>query len=139
MKFRTEVNLPVSGVSLEIEDHVFSMGSCFATELSDLLKTGQIQTLNNPFGTVFNPFSINHAIKKLHHAELYTEEDLVQFNDEVISLDHHSSFNSRFLHQTLEKINTEIETGNRFLQETNWVIITYGTSFVYEFLPKKKL
>ncbi|MGZ5264169.1 MAG: GSCFA domain-containing protein, partial [Kaistella sp.] len=86
MKFRTEVNLPVSGVSLEIEDHVFSMGSCFATELSDLLQTGQIQTLNNPFGTVFNPFSINHAIKKLHDAELYTEEDLVQFNDEVISL-----------------------------------------------------
>ena len=139
MKFRTEVNLPVSGVSLEIEDHVFSMGSCFATELSDLLQTGQIQTLNNPFGTVFNPFSINHAIKKLHDAELYSEEDLVQFNDEVISLDHHSSFNSRYLHQTLEKINTEIEAGNRFLQETNWVIITYGTSFIYEFLPKKKL
>ncbi|MGZ5284247.1 MAG: GSCFA domain-containing protein [Kaistella sp.] len=139
MKFRTEVNLPVSGVSLEIEDHVFSMGSCFATELSDLLQTGQIQTLNNPFGTVFNPFSINHAIKKLHDAELYTEEDLVQFNDEVISLDHHSTFNSRYLHQTLEKINTEIEAGNRFLQETNWVIITYGTSFIYEFLPKKKL
>ncbi|MGZ5212111.1 MAG: GSCFA domain-containing protein, partial [Kaistella sp.] len=62
-----------------------------------------------------------------------------QFNDEVISLDHHSSFNSRYLHQTLEKINTEIEAGNRFLQETNWVIITYGTSFIYEFLPKKKL
>ena len=81
MKFRTEVNLPVSDVSLEIEDHVFSMGSCFATELSDLLQTGQIQTLNNPFGTVFNPFSINHAIKKLHNAEFYTEEDLVQFNE----------------------------------------------------------
>ena len=139
MKFRTEVNLPVSDVSLEIEDHVFSMGSCFATELSDLLQTGQIQTLNNPFGTVFNPFSINHAIKKLHDAEFYTEEDLVQFNDEVISLDHHSSFNSRYLHQTLEKINTEIEAGNRFLQDTKWVIITYGTSFIYEFLPKKKL
>src|SRR5690606_23852502 len=37
-----------------------------------------------------------------------------------------------------EKINSKIEAGNRFLQETDWVIITYGTSFIYEFLTKKK-
>lgn len=139
MKFRTEVQIPVSDTALEIDDRVFSIGSCFASEISDLLKTGQIQTLNNPFGTIFNPFSINQAVKRLYHSEFYAEDDLIKFNEEVISLDHHSKFNSRFVHQTLEKINTEIEVGNRFLQETNWVIITYGTSFVYEFLPKKKL
>lgn len=139
MKFRTEVQIPVSDTALEIDDQVFSIGSCFASEISDLLKTGQIQTLNNPFGTIFNPFSINQAVKRLYHSEFYAEDDLIKFNEEVISLDHHSKFNSRFVHQTLEKINTEIELGNRFLQETNWVIITYGTSFVYEFLPKKKL
>lgn len=139
MKFRTEVQIPVSDTALEIDDLVFSIGSCFASEISDLLKTGQIQTLNNPFGTIFNPFSINQAVKRLYHSEFYAEDDLIKFNEEVISLDHHSKFNSRFVHQTLEKINAEIEFGNRFLQETNWVIITYGTSFVYEFLPKKKL
>lgn len=139
MKFRTEVQIPVSDTALEIDDRVFSIGSCFASEISDLLKTGQIQTLNNPFGTIFNPFSINQAVKRLYHSEFYDEDDLIKFNEEVISLDHHSKFNSRFVHQTLEKINAEIELGNRFLQETNWVIITYGTSFVYEFMPKKKL
>lgn len=139
MKFRTEVQIPVSDTALEIDDRVFSIGSCFASEISDLLKTGQIQTLNNSFGTIFNPFSINQAVKRLYHSEFYAEDDLIKFNEEVISLDHHSKFNSRFVHQTLEKINAEIELGNRFLQETNWVIITYGTSFVYEFLPKKKL
>lgn len=139
MKFRTEVQIPVSDTALEIDDRVFSIGSCFASEISDLLKTGQIQTLNNPFGTIFNPFSINQAVKRLYHSEFYAEDDLIKFNEEVISLDHHSKFNSRFVHQSLEKINAEIELGNRFLQETNWVIITYGTSFVYEFLPKKKL
>ena len=29
--------------------------------------------------------------------------------------------------------------GNQFLQKTNWVIITDGTSFIYEFLPKNQL
>lgn len=139
MKFRTEVEIPQSNAKINIEDQVFSIGSCFATEISDLLKSGQIQTLNNPFGTVFNPFSINRAVKKLHDSTLYAEDELVFYNDEFISLDHHSKFTSRFSHQTLEKINTNLEFGNQFLQNTNWVIITYGTSFIYEFLPKKKL
>jgi hypothetical protein len=139
MKFRTEVNIKNSDRKIEIEDRIFSMGSCFSTEISDLLKTGQILTLNNPFGTIFNPFSIHNAVKKIHDSCFYTEEDLICYNDEVISLEHHTSFNSQFAHQTLEKVNTKIEESNRFLQETNWVIITYGTSFIYEFLPKKKL
>ena len=139
MKFRTEVEIPQSKAKINIEDQIFSIGSCFATEISDLLKSGQIQTLNNPFGTVFNPFSINRAVKKLHNSTLYAEDELVFYNDEFISLDHHSKFTSRFSHQTLEKINTNLEFGNQFLQNTNWVIITYGTSFIYEFLPKKKL
>ena len=93
MKFRTEVEIPAFPKKIEIQDHVFSIGSCFATEMSDLMKTGQIQVLNNPFGTIFNPFSVNQALKKLHDSEFYTEEDLIKYNDEMISLYHHSSFN----------------------------------------------
>ncbi len=104
-----------------------------------MLQNGQLQTVNNPFGTLFNPFSINTAVKKLHEAQYYEESDLISFNEEVISLDHHSSFNSRFVHQTLDKINFQIEQGNQFLRKTNWIVITYGSSFIYEFLPKKKL
>lgn len=139
MKFRTEVEIAVSKEKIGVEDKLFSMGSCFAGELSALLSKGQLQSLNNPYGTLFNPFSINEALKKLHKSEFYTEDDLIKYNDEIISLDHHSSFNSRFLHQTLEKINKNIEAGNQFLQSSKWVIITYGSSFIYEFLPKKKL
>ena len=139
MKFRTEVNIEVSSKKIEIEDSIFSIGSCFASEMSDLFSKGQLQTLNNPFGTLFNPFSINNAVKRLHDSQFYHEEELITFNDEFISLDHHTSFDTRFIHQTLEKINQKIVEGNQFLQDTNWVIITYGTSFIYEFLPKKKL
>ena len=139
MKFRTEVEIQNSGKKIEVEDQIFSIGSCFSTEMTDLLKEGQLQTFNNPFGTLFNPFSINHAISKLHNAEFYEEGDLISFNEEVLSLDHHTSFNTRFVHQTLDKINSHIEAGNQFLRNTNWIIITYGTSYIYEFLPKKKL
>lgn len=139
MKFRTEVEIKKSETKIEIENQLFSIGSCFATEMTDLLKKGQMQTFNNPFGTLFNPFSINKALKKLHHASNYEEGDLISYGEEFISLDHNSSFTTRFLHQTLDKINAQIETGNQFLRNTNWILITYGTSFIYEFLPKKKL
>ncbi|MBB4804759.1 hypothetical protein HNP38_000031 [Chryseobacterium defluvii] len=139
MKFRTEVDIRESGQKIDVEDKIFSIGSCFASEMSDLFGQGQLQTVNNPFGTIFNPFSINTAVKRLHDSEFYTEEDLITFNDEFISLDHHTGFDTRYIHQTLEKINAKLEEGNAFLQDTDWVIITYGTSFIYEFLPKKKL
>lgn len=139
MKFRTEVNIKESKKKIDLEDRIFSIGSCFASEMSDLFRQGQLQALNNPFGTVFNPFSISNSVKRLHDADFYHEEELITFEDEFISLDHHTSFDTRYIHQTLERINTNIEEGNSFLQETDWVIITYGTSFVYEFLPKQKL
>ena len=139
MKFRTEVDIQPSLQKIEVEDKIFSIGSCFASEISDLFLKGQLQTVNNPFGTIFNPYSISNSIKKLHDSEFYDEDDLIVYDDEFISLDHHTSFDTRYIHQTLDKINSKIEEGNRFLQESNWVIITYGTSFIYEFEPKKKL
>lgn len=139
MKFRTEVNIKESQKKIQVEDKIFSIGSCFASEMSDLFHLGQLQAISNPFGTVFNPFSISNAVKRLHDAEFYTEDELITFNDEYLSLDHHTNFDTRYVHQTLAKINDKIEEGNSFLQNSGWIIITYGTSFIYEFLPKKKL
>ncbi|MFY1047275.1 GSCFA domain-containing protein [Chryseobacterium sp. GP-SGM7] len=139
MKFRTEVDIRPSQKKIEIGDKIFSIGSCFASEMSDLFQKGQLQTVNNPFGTIFNPFSINNSVKRLHDSEFYHEDELITYHDEFISLDHHSSFDTRYIHQTLDKINSKLEEGNGFLQDANWIIITYGTSFIYEFEPKKKL
>jgi len=49
MKFRTEVDIKASGKKIEVEDKIFSIGSCFASEMSDLFSQGQLQTVNNPF------------------------------------------------------------------------------------------
>ena len=139
MKFRTEVHINDSEKKIGIEDKIFSIGSCFSSEISELLGNGQLQVLNNPFGTLFNPYSISNAVRRLHDAHHYSEEDLIAYQGTAISLDHSTDFDAQFPHQTLEQINTKLEAGNQFLQEAKWVIITYGTSFIYEFLPKKKL
>ncbi len=139
MKFRTEVDIYESERKIEVEDKIFSIGSCFASEISDLLSKGQLQSMNNPFGTIFNPFSINNAVKRLHDSDFYNEDELIVYDEKYISLDHHTSFDTRYIHQTLQKINSGIEQGNLFLQQAEWVIITYGTSYIYEFEPKQKM
>lgn len=139
MKFRTEIHLENSEQKILLTDSIFSVGSCFAAEMSEKLQDGQMQTLCNPFGTIFNPYSINTAIKHLHDCKVYKNEDLILYNEEYLSLRHHTSFNSNYTHKTLEKINQNIESGNRFLQQTNWILITYGTAYIYEFLPKNQL
>jgi len=139
MKFRTEVDINASERKIGTEDCIFSIGSCFATEMHGKFSEGQIQSLNNPFGTVFNPYSVNRAVQQIYDAKEYQESDLILANESYISLDHHSSFDSRFVHQSLEKINTNIEEANQFLQNTSFVIITFGTSYTYEFLPKNRL
>ena len=139
MKFRTEINIDNSGEKIHFEDKIFSIGSCFSTEISDLLAKGQLRVLNNPFGTIFNPYSINNAIHKITKAEQYSETNLIEYDGIYLSLDHHSSFNSRKLEDCLAKINSEIKYAHQFLNQTNWVIITYGTAFIYEFTPQNKL
>ena len=139
MKFRTEVEINESSKKIGIEDCIFSIGSCFATEMHEKFSQGQIQSLNNPFGTIFNPFSIFQAIQQIYDAKEYQEKDLILANENYISLDHHSSFDSRYAHKSLDKINQNIEEANQFLQSTNFVIITFGTSYIYEFLPQNRL
>ncbi|GGG57714.1 GSCFA domain-containing protein [Epilithonimonas arachidiradicis] len=139
MKFRTEVDINESEKKIGVEDCIFSIGSCFATEMHEKFSEGQIQSLNNPFGTIFNPYSVFQAIQQVYDAKEYQESDLILANDNYISLDHHSSFDSRYAHKSLEKINQNIEESNQFLQNTSFVIMTFGTSYIYEFLPKNRL
>ncbi|MDO4764075.1 MAG: GSCFA domain-containing protein [Flavobacteriaceae bacterium] len=139
MKFRTEVEILPSQQKIKTSDSIFSIGSCFATEISGKLADGQLQVLNNPFGTLFNPWAVKNSIQQIYDCKVYTEEDLVLYQNEYLSLHHHTFFNSEYAHKTLEKINSKIEEANTFLRNSNWVIITYGTAYVYEFLPQNIL
>lgn len=139
MKFRTEVHIPPSEQKIQPSDAVFSMGSCFAAEMAERLSIGQIQTMTNPFGTLFNPNAVNTAITHISTGKTYTEEDLVLYQDEYLSLHHHTSFNSDNAEKTLVKINAKIKEALQFIQQSQWAIITYGTAYVYEFLPQNIL
>ena len=70
MKFRTEVEIINSEKKIQISDAIFSIGSCFATKISQKLADGQMLTLNNPFGTLFNPWAVENSIQQINEHKI---------------------------------------------------------------------
>lgn len=139
MKFRTEINPDPSPFRISHETPIMLIGSCFSDnigmKLSQLLFPARI----NPFGVVYNPLSVIKSIDNILNKRSYTEKDLFFFDDLWHSWDHHSIFSSVKAKEVLQNINSEIELSYDFLKKGRFLIITFGTSWVYRLKDTSQL
>ena len=61
-QFRTEVEAPEFSFDINHRSVVTMLGSCFAENMGDLMSGVKVNTLANPFGILFNPFSIMNSL-----------------------------------------------------------------------------
>lgn len=111
---------------------ILLMGSCFSEHIGEKLRAGKFRVLENPHGILFNPVSIATAIRAYIEKRGYTAEELFELNETWHSWDHHSRFSAPDQQVALRKINDAVNEAHRFLQQTEWVIITLGSAFSYE-------
>lgn len=114
MNFFTKVDILPADFKIDYRSNLFFIGSCFADSISHKWGSRKFQTLVNPFGTVYNPLSIESQIAKL------CEEKSQSWN--------------RWDYQgirTGEDINKTVVKSRQFLQKADVVFITLGTAFVY--------
>lgn len=114
MNFFTKVDILPADFKIDYRSNLFFIGSCFADNISCKWKTRKFQTLVNPFGTVYNPLSIESQIAKLCGGQ--------------------SQSWSRWDYQgirTGEDVNETAAKSRAFLQKADVVFITLGTAFVY--------
>ena len=114
-------------------------GSCFVENIGALLTNNKFVCNINPFGILYNPASIAEALRTLMQGGEYTESNLRCDKGIWYSLMHHSSFSSSNKEECLRLINTRIHSGRSFLADANWLIITLGTSRVYEWKENGKI
>ncbi len=131
MKFRTEIEVHQAGQTIAHSDPILTMGSCFAENISTLLKERFFNVLENPFGVLYNPLSISGALKLVMEQKRFDENDLIFHQEEWHSLWHHSTFSHHDPRICLQNINTQMEQAHHFLKKARWMIVTFGTSFVY--------
>ncbi len=139
MKFRTEINIPVSTTSIGYSTHLLSLGSCFAQSIGDKLRESKFRAVVNPVGVLFNPLSICSALSRFAEQRLVEESELEQSREGWFHFDFHGSLSDINSEGALWKINEAVLNGSAALAAADVVIITLGTSWVYELKESGKV
>ena len=129
--FRTTVNLPKATFTLEKEDLIVAIGSCFAQHLTQQFLQAKCNVLANPAGILFNPISISHCLSFILGDGNISDQYIVQQDDLYHSLLHHGSFS----HPDPEHLKHHIRlSGNRAgeaIRKARVLIITLGSALAY--------
>ena len=126
MKLQTIVDIAPSNRKIGYEDSILMIGSCFADSIGEQMEQRNLRVTCNPFGTLYNPLSIAQALTMTDMPELIEHDGLWH------SMAHHGSFSRADRNEAEQVIRASIETMQKALREATVVIITFGTSWVYE-------
>ena len=108
------------------------IGSCFTEQIGDKLAAHKFSVLQNPNGILFNPVSVKEAIKHYVDNKVIDEGSLFNLNEAWHSWQHHSRFSGISKEEAIQKINTSTNAAHQYLKETDFIIITLGSAWVYE-------
>ncbi len=132
--FRTEFQAEKAATSISHKDMVMLIGSCFAENIGEKLSAYKFNTCLNPFGILFNPASIAQSLDILsNNSFVFKENDLHFYNDEWCSFFHHGKFSNTDLSQCLHTINEALFLTRKYLQQTDYLILTLGSSIIYRY------
>lgn len=131
MDFRTNIAPAPAPFGLSYTDRFLVMGSCFAESIGQRLRESGFNTVQNPFGVVYNPASIVRSLIRLMRSEPFKAEELVFYEGLYHSFNHHGSFSGSDPEEVLKHMNAAYWNAATALKETNRLILTLGTSWVY--------
>lgn len=137
--FRTVLNAGISTHKVSLKDAVITAGSCFSDAMGARLQEYKIRSLVNPFGNIYNPHSIHKSLQYAALNLLPDEQTYLENQGIHLNYNFHSSFSARDSHALAAKLTEAIRTAHTFLKDANWLIITYGTAWVYEHLKSGQI
>jgi len=137
--FRTPINIPPAQIKINHQTPILTLGSCFSDCMGSQFNLNKFNVLANPFGTVYNPLSIAKLLSFTKNNQLPDSNSYVESQGLHANFDFHSSFSS-IDRQTIEnRIKLAIEEAHKFLHNTQWLIITLGTAYVYETIDNSRV
>lgn len=134
--FRTEIKLNKSTLKINHEDSIITIGSCFSDNIGNRLKENKFEVSTNPFGILYNPISISQNLEKVLDKSYFSENDLINHNGLWHSFYHHGNFSDQNKQVVLNKINQSITSQHNFLKKAKYLIITFGSAYVYQYIEK---
>jgi len=135
MEFQLPISIPSLPSPIRYGEKIMLTGSCFTEHIGNNLRDWKFDILQNPNGILFDAASVAGSLISYIQPKIYTEDDLVYFNELWHSWQHHSQFSHIDKDETLKNINAAQSKAHDFLKEAKWLIITLGSSFSYRIAP----
>ena len=132
MNFRSEFTPKPFSIKIKHTDKLLLVGSCFTEQIGRKLAGHKFDVLENPNGILFNPFSIAKAVISYVSRKLYTEDEVFYYNELWASKEHHTKFSSIEKEATIKSINKSQQIAIKFIKSADWILLTLGSAFVYE-------
>ncbi len=131
MQFKTNFTAPTLKPALQHHQSVMLIGSCFTEHMSKRLAMAKMQVMQNPNGILFNPISVSNCINDIITNKTYTADSLIYINEAWQHWQVHSNYGHMQQAKALQNINDPIQQAHKFIQQTDWLIITLGSAFAY--------
>jgi hypothetical protein len=131
-EFRTVIDIEKFDFSIDPGSEVLLLGSCFSDNIGARFEQSHLRASVNPFGVVYNPYSIAKLLERALDLDLCGENELMQINGLWHHFDFHGSFSNVDKKTACSTINKAIEDTHEILKSTNFLILTFGSSLVYE-------
>jgi hypothetical protein len=108
------------------------MGSCFANAIGTRFEQFKFSSCTNPFGTTYNPISIHRQLKWTLNNELPSENSYANNGEVFFNYNFHSHFSALDKKNLEAQIAEVVRYSNSFLKNTTYILLTYGTAWVYQ-------
>ena len=139
MQFTTKIPIQKSSFPIDYDSKILLLGSCFAENMGEKFEYFKFQTIVNPFGIIFNPVSLEKLIRRSVEKRKFTENDIFFHNDLWHCFEVHSELSNSDKDLFLESLNDLISSTNKHLSDSTHIIITLGTSWVYQNIASNEI
>lgn len=134
MLFRTEIQPSTPPFRLSLRRPLLSVGSCFADVIGERLQTAKFPVLVNPFGTIFHPLPAACLLSLALEEKMPPPESYLYFQERWLNYLLHSSISAPSPEALQQQLAQSLQKVRSTLLEAQVLMLTLGTSFVYELL-----
>jgi hypothetical protein len=138
-EFRTPFEIASLSHKINYADKILSLGSCFSENIGTKLTYYKFPAIINPFGILYNPESIASSLEFLIENRKFIELDLFEHEGIWNSFYHHSRFSNSSKNDALTLINTSLQQAAEQLKSSRFLLITFGTAWVYKYKKTGKI
>lgn len=130
MKFRTEIGPLKGAFDITHSSRIALIGSCFADNVGELLCRDGFDAVHNPLGPLYNPQSVARVVGRGERA--YGKTDFFEYEGRWHCLDFANRFQADTPEELSDMVNREYLPFARAIKEADTLIVTLGTSKVFE-------